>query len=439
MKKIIRLINAVSINNPIWVAAIWLPLVALAVLGLFRIDFEDGLRSMFSSDAPAFQDYATYSKTFSQSETDVAVLVSSPTPLDGQDFETLENFILDAQFIEGIGGVYSIFSLRQPRTDQRAEQRLLPTDLSDQAALETALNTVAEHTASGISLVSKDNRATVVVFTMAAEMSDMAGSSNTLQNLEELGVSAGIEGGIQFQITGLIPIREGIIIGLKWDQLKINVLGALLGALVSLILFRSFWVAAINTVSPVTALILCLGSFGWLGLSINALTNALPVLILVLASSDSIHLTFEIRRRMGRGEDLVAAVRHAVADIASPVVLTSLTTMLAFTSLFYSGSPIIRDLALAGTAGVFLAMLVVLFIHPMVFVLAGRIPAVKRALPLIETPANSHRKFWPLRFPSRKFRMVSFGGLALSVAVVAILFPIQPQYRFLENIDEKHP
>jgi uncharacterized protein len=440
MKHLIRLIYASSIAHPIWVALGFLPLIVFAVFGLFRIDFEDGLRSMFSSDAPAFHDYSTYSKAFSQSETDVAVLVSSPTPLGGSEFGMIEDFILDAQFIDGIGGVYSVFSLRQRDTENGEQQRLMPSDLTDKASLDAALLSVSENTASGVSLMSKDNRATVIVFTLGSEMSDMAGSSNTLDDLEELARGNSVQRGLQFQITGLIPIREGIIAGLKRDQMKINVLGAFLGFLVSLFLFRSFWVATINTITPVSALIFCLGSFGWLGLSINALTNALPVLILVLASSDSIHLTFEIRRRMGRGESRIAAVRNAVTDIAPPVVLTSLTTMLAFTSLFYSSSPIVQDLALAGTAGVFLAMLVVLFIHPVVFILAGRFGRIERALPLapaVKKTAGS--TVTRLIIPLRKYRAFSLAGVVLCFGALAILLPLQPEYRFLENIDEDHP
>ncbi|NOX72641.1 MAG: MMPL family transporter [Alphaproteobacteria bacterium] len=436
MKSFIRLILSASVDKPFWVVAVFAPLLLLAVTGLFRIDFEDGLRTMFTSSSEAFEDYAAYSHAFAQSETDVAVLVSAPDPLGSAGLTTLQNFILEAQFIDGIGGVYSIFSLskRDPETGELV--RLLPSDLTDQPALDLAIKLVADRTASGISLLSEDGRETVVAFSMGADMADMAGSSGTLHNLENLARDMSVKGGIQFAITGLIPIRESIIAGLKRDQMKINVLGAFLGFLVSLALFRSFWIAFINTVTPVTALIFCLGAFGWLGLSINALTNALPVLILVLASSDSIHLTFEIRRRMGRGEGRIDAIRGALVDIAPPVVLTSLTTMLAFASLFYSSSPIVQDLALAGTAGVFLAMLVVLFVHPVVFMIAGRFSFVAKVLPLVEKPNAGKRK---RMFAVRNFRAVSLGGIALTLAALFILWPIQPAYRFLENIDEDQP
>lgn len=406
MKLFTRFILWTSVQRPYLVLAIIAPLTILAALGVFRINFEDGLRTMFTSDSEVFQDYAAYSQNFSQSETDIAVLVSGSKPLTAPDFDHIEDFILDALFIDGIGGVLSNFSSQQFTS---AKANLRP-------------------------FLSKDGQETVLVFSLGGPMSNLSGPTGTLRNLRGLAEKSSNGSGLSFRITGLIPVREEIISGLKSDQMKINILGAFFGFLVSLAMFRSFWVALVNTITPVIALIFCLGSFGWLGLSINALTNALPVLILVLASSDSIHLTFEIRRRMGRGEELVAAVKGAMADIAPPCVLTSLTTFLAFASLFYSDSPIIKDLALAGVSGVFLAMLVVLFVHPMVFILAGRLPFVERALALKETakPVSGANVF------VKNFRLISVGGIGLLVGGIAILFPLQPSYRFMENIDTRN-
>ncbi len=439
MNQLIRLILFLSVDRPIRVALVTLPIVLLAILGIFRINFEDGLRTMFTSDSEDFRNYAGYAQTFTQSETDIAVLISANAPLTGADFTVIEDFILEAQFIGGIGGVYSIFNLtgRDQATGERA--RLLPADLTDKAALDAALVAATANSANGLSPMSPDLRQTVVVFSLGADMSNLTAPATPLRDLEDLAGVTGSPGGLQFQITGLIPIREGIIAGLKNDQMKINILGAFLGFLLSLAMFRSFWVAIINTVTPVTALIFCLGSFGWLGLSINALTNALPVLILVLASSDAIHLTFDIRRRLGRGEDQTSAIKNAVIDIAPPCVLTSLTTILAFASLFYSGSPIVQDLALAGTAGVFLAMLVVLFVHPCVFALASTIPAVRRALPLIEDQTKARAAGRVQAYTIRNFRTITYGGVALCLGALVILLPIQPEYRFMENIEKTHP
>jgi len=439
MKFLSRVILATSVRRPFGVLLLVLPLFFLAALGMPRINFEDGLRSMFTSDSQVYRDFTALTAQFAQSETDIAVLISSPDPLNRTSLENIQNFILEAQFQDGISGVFSIFSqrARDPVTGKLI--KVLPDDLADKVALNKALHDSTNKTTAGVALVSKDLRETVVYLSFGPDVARLGSSARTVREVRALARRMSADSPLTYALTGLLPLRDEIIAGLKVDQIVIDLLGGVLGLIVSLLTFRSFWVAGLNTVTPVAALVFCLGAFGWLGLSINALTNALPVLILVLASSDSIHLTYEIRRRLGAGETDFEAVSHAIRDMAPPCVLTSLTTVLAFSSLLYSSSPIIRDLAVAGAAGVLIAMFTVLFLHPVVFLLGARFTRVRRALPM---PAPSGDRFgWigHLAKGSRQYRAIALGGIILCAFSLWELLPVQSAYSFLENIDASQP
>jgi len=438
VKFLTTLILATSVKRPLIVLIMMGFVLGGAGLGVFRINFEAGLRTLFTSDDQTYRDFANLTKTFTQSETDIAVLVSSKTPLDRQALERVRDFILEAQFQDGIGGVFSIFSQRVRNPASGVLTPLLPADLSDQSAVRAALVAGTNTFATGVSLVSGDLRSTVVYLSFSPDIAELGLSSRVVRQLGHLAAKMSKNKALSFSLTGLLPLRDKIIAGLKLDQITINLLGGLLGFGVSLVMFRSFWVAVLNTITPVAALVFCLGAFGWLGLTINALSNALPVLILVLASSDSIHLTYEIRRRMGRGETLETAVKGAVIDIAPPCVLTSLTTILAFVSLLYSSSPIIRDLAGAGAVGILIALFAVLFLHPVVFLLGGRLSFIARKLPI------SPRQVTPLfkkelRFLSAHYRTITALGFGACLAGLAVLLPVQTRYSFLENIDASEP
>ncbi len=426
---------ALSIGRPLLLVSLLLGLAIVSVQGVFRIDYESGLRSLFSSKSSEFKNYIAHSRKFALNETDIAVLVTAEEGLNGQTLEQLQDFVLEVQFIKGIEAVLSVFSLRQRSTSGDTLVPLLPHDLADEQAVGQALLGAKEKSITGVSMVSQDMRETVLVLSINNKISGFGGASQFLRRLQVLIDQTSAQSGLSFGVTGLLPLRENILSGLRFDQTRINGLGAVLGFAVSLMMFRSFWVAALNTVTPLAALLFCLGAFGWLGLPINALTNALPVLILVLASSDSIHITYEIRRRMGAGEDRLSAIKNAVVDIAPPCVLTSLTTMLAFSSLFYSGSPIIRDLASAGAAGVFIALLTVLFVHPLVFVLGTRLGFIARALPEAQSERGHRRLGQMFSRLSGRFRLVSLAGLAVCLISLWVLTPVKTSYRFLENID----
>ncbi len=421
------------------VMAVFLPLILFSAAGILRINYEDGLRSLFTSDNQEYRDFSALTRRFSQGETDIAVLITAPDTLTSDDLQQVQDFVLEAQFLDRIDGVYSIFSQRVRDPATGSLMPLLSADLSDVAQVDRALRYARKPTAAGISLVSGDLRKTVVYLSFGEKVSEMGDSARTLLELRNLANRMGARGRLKYALTGLLPLREKIISGLRHDQIAINILGGALGLALSLVMFRSFWVAALNTLTPVAALIFCLGAFGWLGLSINALTNALPVLILVLAGSDSIHLTFEFRRRLGRGETMLQAVRRGVIDIAPPCVLTSLTTVLAFASLLYSDSPIVRDLAVAGAAGVLIAMVTVLFIHPVIFLLASRVPVIMRALPMPKQPASARLWRWEMGRIIPHYKGITLAGIGLCLGALWVLVPIQTRYSFLENVDANQP
>jgi len=436
LKYLIGAILALSVRRPFFLFAAVVPLAILAALGVPRIGFEDGLRSVFASDSQVFQDYVDSSQNFAHSESDIAVLFSTNGELNSASLSVLQDFVLEAQFLDGVEAVLSIFSVRHK--DQATDQMvpLLPADLSDNAEVEQALEMVNAQPASGARLLAPDKRSTVVVLSMSEAISNMTGSSETLRALDDLAARTSAQSDVTIGITGLLSVRDQIIWGLKSDQIRINFLGAVAGFLISFVLFRSVWVTILNMLTPLAALLFSLGLFGWLGLSINALTNALPVLILVLASSDSIHMTYEVRKQMAEGASLREAVTASVRDIAGPCSLTSLTTMLAFMTLYYSDSPIVRDMALTGAVGVLFAMMIVLFVHPLVFIIGGSIPFVRAALPLKQK--NAFDNVFGAGFFHHliaKYRRYTIGSILLCVLALVYFFPIQTSYRFMENID----
>jgi predicted RND superfamily exporter protein len=436
LNALIQVILAFSVRRPVAVAAIILPLILICILGIFRIGFDDGLKSVFASDSQAFQNYAASSKEFAHSETDIAVLFSSKVALDGQSLAVLQDFVIEAQFIDGIEAVFSIFSLRQRDPESGQMVSLFPNDLSETAKVQAALQKVNSLPGTGAKVVSADKKQTVVILSLGEDMADMTGSSAILQELRTIADEMTAERDVSIGFTGLLSVRDQIIQGLKSDQIRINILGALAGFVISFVVLRSFWVTVLNTLVPVSALILCLGAFGWFGMSINALTNALPVLILVLASSDSIHLTFEVRHRMAEGLSVEDAVRISVRDVSGPCVLTSLTTVLAFATLLYSDSPVVREMAQAGMVGVVLSMFAVLFVHPLVFVLGGRYAVVRKAMPLRRAKKPPFITRAALFRPVLKHaRLVSSFGFMATFVALYLFLPVQPSYRFMENID----
>lgn len=428
-------VTALIQRSPLRVLLLLIPVLVVAVVGAGRITFDDGHRTVFTSSQIEYRDYLAFARNFSRNDNNVAVLISGSELLTGDDITHIHDLALDIHLIDGVDSVFSLFSL-QHFDPENGEMIPLVEPGVPETGIRAALETAREPSYSGWSAVSTDLRETVMVISFEDAMEDLTRAAPALSELSRIALHTREKSGLEVSVTGLLPIRTQVIEGIKADQQWVNLVGAGFGFLVSLLFFRNVRIALLNGVAPVVALLLYLGFLGLSGLSIDVVNNTLPVLILVLASSDCTHMTYEIRRQYRQSGDLSAAIGNAVGDLAPACILTSLTTALAFASLFYSDTGIVRNFALAGVVGVTIALVAILTVHPLVFALAARFGFLR------STMSGTIRTQSPAIWPSRMFKtllarrhVISAAGIVLCLCLLIAFLPVRTSYQFNENID----
>ena len=85
---------------------------------------------------------------------------------------------------------------------------------------------------------------------------------------------------------------------------------------------------------------------GWLGITGDFINSALPSLILVIGTSDAIHIVmrFHEERRAGQSRD--AAIVVAQGRVGMACLLTTVTTSIGFLSLLSANMEILKKLTL---------------------------------------------------------------------------------------------
>ncbi len=436
IKTLLKRISDLSLRAPKRTFAALAGLFLLAIYGLTQIVVDDGMQSVFSSDREEYSDYLALGENFSKNSNNVIVLFTSQNEIETRDLATLYDFVIDAQFLDEVEAVFSLFSLRSVDPESGQMRALFPVEFDESEDIRPLLTSVENSSFSGVSILSEDRRETVVILSLTDRLSDLNQAASTLTEIRELARTYEENGRLKISVTGLLPIREVVINGIRIDQAILNGVGGIFGFLMSLLIFRSFWIALLNGIAPIAALTFSLGVFGMAGLSINVLTNAVPVLILVLASSDCIHLTYEFRRQSTLRGDISTAIRKTVIDIGPPCILTSVTTMLAFASLLYSDSPLIKSLAISGVIGTGIALATVLIVHPLVFAFAAKVPVIRKAI----TDAGSaqslkHDKNRLFSGLVKFSTPVTIGASCLLIVSIILFLPVQTKYRFFEFID----
>lgn len=410
----------------------------VAAFGASQMKFDDGARDLFVSSLPEYQQYQRHIARYPRADTDIVVHARAPKVFSKAQLETLKDFILDVQLVEGVELAVSIFSLQSYDGELGEFRNLIDDELAGQHEIKDLLSDTRNSKLAIAPLISDKLDETVILLSVADGLTDIEQAKSTLAEIEGLVRDIEENSDLEMGLTGLIPIRDRIVNQLTSDQIIMTAIGGLLGLLMSLIMFRSFWIGLLNGIAPTVALMLTFGCYGYLGLEMNLITNAVPVLILVLAMADCIHMTYEMRLHAANGSSLAEAIPKVLTEMGPPCMLAGLTTMLALGGLFYSESPLIQSFAVAGIIGLFMTMAATIIIHPLVFILSWRFKPIATAF---------QKPFAPNRFGmdqlgritsllvGKKY-MVLTASMGLAVILLGQFLPIQSNYRFYEFVND---
>jgi len=168
------------------------------------------------------------------------------------------------------------------------------------------------------------------------------------------------------------PFEEVYLLGRPYFQVEMvdmqrrevlvtTLLAGLLVTLVMVFLYRRFWSIALTLVSLGLGMLLFMGFLAWAGRELNAISALYPLLMIIVGTSDVIHILSKYQDELGKGLPPPAAIRLTIRQIGLATFMTSLTTAVGFASLVTSRTEPIRDFGLNAAVGVLIAYGTILF------------------------------------------------------------------------------
>ena len=159
----------------------------------------------------------------------------------------------------------------------------------------------------------------------------------------------------------LTPLVIGIGIALLWFCLR------------SFAYSLSLFTIAVATIG------MAVGTFGWLGIAFNQTSGLGPLVVLVIAIADGIHIAAVYAQGLNAGMAKIDAMRESLRINLQPVTLATITTCMGFLSLNYSSAPGIYGFGNIVAIGVWWAYVVTLGLLPTILLW---LPARKAPKPL---------------------------------------------------------
>ncbi|MEZ8142814.1 RND family transporter [Enterovibrio sp. FF113] len=218
-------------------------------------------------------------------------------------------------------------------------------------------------------LIAKDGNAATVFLTVAMLSDDLQAVKTVALHAREL-QAAYLERYPDYQIylTGLVMLDYALNEASDADS------GSLVPAMILLvlILIGALFRALIPSLTVLMVILLSIlgavGAVAWMGFQLNTASGAAPLIILVLAVANAVHIiakTYQLRHVMPK-VDPHKVVLAAMAYNVVPLSLTNLTTFVGFMSLNFSDVEPFGELGTIAALGVLTSLVVNLTLTPLV-------------------------------------------------------------------------
>jgi len=174
-----------------------------------------------------------------------------------------------------------------------------------------------------------------------------------------------------------IHIGGGPIVDTEMDSLTIGesqlfgVLAAILNIIITFILFRRWPGVVIPMLTVAMTIAWTFGLIGFGGQSLGVVHVMLPMMLLVVGVSDSVHILSEYQREYAHTNNRRKAILNTMAEVSLPCLLTSLTTAAGMLSLTLAPIPPIRTMGIYAAIGVIFAYVISVFLVPVLLSYTG--------------------------------------------------------------------
>ncbi|MCY3667819.1 MAG: MMPL family transporter [Gemmatimonadetes bacterium] len=220
---------------------------------------------------------------------------------------------------------------------------------------------------------------------------------------------------IDYYMTGDVVMHRAFSDVTKSDMETLTPIVFLIIVGATIILLRS----TLSTLAIVAVLVFVInttmGFAGWNGVVFSPTNAGVPIIVMVIAIADSIHVVTSVLLGMRRGLDRNAAIVESIRINAYPVFITSVTTAIGFLSLNASDSPPFHVLGNYVAFGVLCALVYTMTL----------LPALLSILPLRARRVQSEGTAFFDRFADFVIARRTFllSSVSLVIVVLAIGIP----------------
>ncbi len=421
-------------------------MTAVAMLGLTRLGFDDQPTNIFKTSQADFELLEELFDDFGSDDNDCIILIESDQLFSSRGVTLLKDLTSEFQKIDAIESVRSLTDIVVMRDFGFLPTPIVPAAESSDQQFATALQAALAHPLIGGHLLSSDGRCALVAARIEGDSPPISALKPTVLALQAAIERVEIPNDFaRVRLTGVPPIRYEIFSSIRRDSVRFMLIGTVLAFFMATVLFRRFWAVIAVATPPVLAALWTVGLLGLIGEKFNVINTILPVLVMIVGFTDSVHLMFDVRHSLAHGLSPMDAAKSAIEHLGVACALTSFTTAVGFASLMVTNVEVIQKLGMICGVGAVLAFVSTIILVPLF--------ASSRIGHLMANPnhpdesasVSTSRNSWIRQLADSTIDWITdHAGLVTALGILAVLVlgglvtQLRPNNRLTENIPESN-
>jgi predicted RND superfamily exporter protein len=411
-------------------------LVVMSVTALFGYIAPERVTSLFTAPAEEEQRPAGERARrgpdvdpFSVADADVIIVVDAPDLFSPSGANAVREVVASLESLDYVDSVLwmdrvpplNIFGLREP---------VFPPAHASPRQFATARERALANPLVGGQLLSDD--AKTLLLLVRIDWLAVRNDEDCTEGLRRAAREAAArfpDAKLSFQLTGRVPMFLTWETSQRENRRKYQIIGYGLTVVMAMVLFRGIHAVLIVCTAPCLGVFWTLGLLRYFDVQDNPFIDiVLPIMVSLIGLTDGVHLMVEIRRRRAAGLPERAAARAGVTHVGLASFLTALTTGVGFGTLALAHHKLVVEFGLSCVLGVALSFLAVITVIPLACSSRlGRRVHEGHNRGLVDR--NLNRVGGIIDFSLRWPRAISWGGIALTVALLAVSFQLRPDER----------
>lgn len=340
-----------------WIIAFYLLLIPLSIYQLFNLKFSFDFEQFFPQGDPDLEFFQEFIEEFETDDNFLLIAVEhEPTVFDQDFLKQFHQFSLAAKRLTFVEQAQSLTTLSIPIKTPFGYNAVPMIHIDDESKYATDQKNILADKRFKNTLINEDTDA--LVLNLQTKGFLQLEESNIL--MEKVDSLIGVYGFEDVHILGRAYFQDQLVAMQKTEILKSSIIAILLVTLIMILIYRRAVSIMIAIGSISLSLLFFMGLLGMLGRELNLMSALYPILMLIVGTSDVIHIMSKYIDELKKGSDKSAAMKVTMRQIGVATLLTSLTTAVGFATLLTSNIAPIQGFGINAAMGVILAYIVVI-------------------------------------------------------------------------------